>query len=147
MDDSITGWINGATGESNEKQVPTFFIWFSKNYAYSSLLLLPVFSLASYLSFFKYETNYLEHVVINAYITGHQAIFYTLFAIAGTFIDSDAVEIFSLLIAVLYTGWVFWQFFSEGNRTINILRSIMTYILYLIFGFCLLLILMGISEL
>lgn len=146
MDDLISGWVNGATGPAEGMQPPTIFIWFSKNYAYSSLLLLPVFSLASYLSFLKFGTNYLEHIVINSYITGQQAIFYSLFAIVTTVIESDVIEVLSLLLSVSYTCWVFWHFFSEGNRTMNLLRSIMTYTLYLIFSFGLLLVLMGINE-
>ncbi len=146
MDDLLSGWMEGATGKTKEIQVPTIFIWFSKNYAYSSLLLLPIFSLASYLSFLKFDTNYLEHFVINSYITGQQAILYSLFAIVGTVIESDVMEMLSLLVAISYTCWVFWQFFSEGNRMINILRSIMTYMLYMIFNLGLLLALMGINE-
>jgi hypothetical protein len=146
MDDLIAGWVNGATGHSQVPRVSPILIWFSKNYSYSSLLLLPIFSLASYLAFLKYGTNYLEHIVINSYVTGHQAVFYSLFAIVGTAIKSDAIEVFSLLVAISYTCWVFWQFFSEGNRTINILRSMMTYILYFIFSTGLLFALMGIDE-
>ena len=146
MDDLISGWVNLETGQPKGIQAPAILIWFSKNYAYSSLLLLPIFSLASYLSFLKSGKNYLEHIVINSYITGHQAIFYALFAIAGTVIESDVIEMFPLLVAISYTCWVFWQFFSEGNRMMNILRSIMTYILYLIFSLALLFALMGINE-
>jgi hypothetical protein len=146
IDDLIGGWVNGATGNSQVPQVSTILIWFSKNYAYSSVLFLPIFSLASYLAFLKYGTNYLEHIVINSYITGHQAIFYSLFAIIGTVIKSDVIEVFSLLVPMSYTCWVFWSFFSEGNRTINILRSLITYILYLLFSLVLLFALMGINE-
>ena len=147
VDDAITGWMNGATGQKSGVEIPKITTWFSKNYAYSTLLLLPVFSLASYISFLKFGKNYLEHIVVNSYITGHQAIFYSLFAIGGTFIESDVIEIFPLLVAISYTFWVYRQFFSEGNRTMNILRSIITYILYLIFSFGLLVVLAGINEL
>lgn len=146
MDDLISGWINGATGHPQVAQAPTILIWLSNNYAYLSLLLLPIFSLASYLSFLKSGTNYLEHIVINSYVTGHQAIFYSLFAIVRTVTESDVIEVISLLVAVSYACWVFWQFFSEGNRTINILCSIMTYILYLLFSIGLLFALMAVIN-
>ncbi|MEZ5044572.1 MAG: DUF3667 domain-containing protein [Saprospiraceae bacterium] len=146
MDDLISGWINGATGHPQVVQAPIILIWFSKNYAYLSLLLLPIFSLASYLSFIKSDTNYLEHIVINSYITGQQAVFYSMFAIVKMVIESDVIEVFSLFVAISYTYWVFWQFFSKGNRMINILCTIMTYILYLLFSIGLLFALMGINE-
>ena len=147
MDDAVSGWMNGVTGSNSGVEISKIITWFSKNYAYSTLLLLPVFSVASYLSFLKFGKNYLEHIVINSYITGQQAIFYALFAIGGTVIESDAIEVFSFLVSILYTFRVFWQFFLEGNRTVNILRSIMTYMLYLIFSLGLLLALMGIDKL
>lgn len=146
VDDLITGWMNGAAGEDSQVEIPKIAKWFAKNYAYSTLILLPVFSLASYLSFLKFDKNYLEHVVINSYITGHQAIIYFFFAIAGTFIESDVIETFPLLLAVPYNIWVFGQLFMNGNRTMNLLRMIMTYILYLIFSLVLLMLLAGISE-
>lgn len=145
IEDLITGWMNGATEQNAGVGIPKIATWFAKNYAYTTLILLPLFSLASFLSFFKFGKNYFEHFVINSYITGQQAILYALFAIVETVSKSDAIEAFSLLGVIPYTFWVFWQFFSEGNRTMNILRSIMTYILYLIFSLGFLLALMGLN--
>lgn len=145
IEDLITGWMNGATEPNAGVGIPKIATWFAKNYAYTTLILLPLFSLASFLSFFKFGKNYFEHFVINSYITGQQAILYALFAIVETVSKSDAIEAFSLLGVIPYTFWVFWQFFSEGNRTMNILRSIMTYILYLIFSLGFLLALMGLN--
>jgi hypothetical protein len=131
--DVTTGWMKGVTLQDSDVELPEVATWVLKNYAYLTLLLLPVFSLASYLSFFKFDKTYLEHLIVNSYTTGHQAIFYSLFVVGETVIDGDVMEILSILVAVLYTFWVFWQLFSEGNRMMNILRSIMTYILYFIF--------------
>ena len=98
----------------------------------------PVLSQKSPRVFFNYRKTYLEHIVINAYITGQQAIFYTVFVLAGAVIDSEVVEGLSLLLVVSYAFWVFWQLFSTGNRLLNILRSILTYVLYLAFSMVLL---------
>ena len=144
--DVITGWMNGATGQNSNVEIPKIASWFLTNYATSTLLLLPVFSLASYISFLKFGKTYFEHLVVNSYITGHQGIFYSFFLIGGTVLESDVIEFFAVLAAVSYIFWVFWQFFSEGNRIINILRSILTYILYLIFSTVLLVVLFAINE-
>ena len=146
VDDLITGWMNGATGQNSKEEIPEIANWFTRNYAYSTLLLLPVFSFASYLSFYKFNKTYVEHVVINSYITGQQAIVYSLFAVVGTFIENEIIEAFPLLFVIPYTFWVFRQFFFNGSRMVNLLRSIMTYILYLIFSFGLLILLAGINE-
>jgi len=147
MDDTITGWMNGVSGQNSEFEMPNIANWFAKNYAYSSLLLLPVFSLASYISFRKFGKNYLEHIVVNSYITGHQAIIYSLFAILGISIEHEIIELLSLLLAITYTIWTFNQLFMDGNRIKSILRTILTYILYLIFSLGLLMLLAGITEL
>lgn len=126
--------------------MPAILVWFSRNFSYATILLLPVFSFASYLSFLGLGANYLEHIVLNSYTTGQQAIFYSLFAIIKTFIDSDVIELLPVLIAISYTFWVFWQFFKKGNRVKNILRSMLTYILYLVFSFGILILTMGVSK-
>lgn len=87
--------------------------WLLANYAYATLLLIPVFSLASYLAFFNYHKTYLEHLVINAYITSQQAIFYTVFVLAGTVIDSEIVEQVSLLVVVSMSFGCFGNFFPQ----------------------------------
>jgi hypothetical protein len=124
----------GATEQNSDIEIPKIASWFLSNYAYTTLLLLPIFSLASYISFYKFHKTYLEHVVINSYITGHQAFLYTLFAFTGTIIDSNIMEVFSAILAISFTFWVYWHFFSAGNRTINLVRSTLTYLLYLIFS-------------
>ncbi len=148
MDDLVSGMLLAGAEQGNALKVSKTIIWFSKNYAYSSLLLLPFFSLASYISFSEFDTNYLEHIVLNSFIAGQQAILYSLLAIVGTLIEnSDLVATFSLLISFLYLYWVFQQFFSIGSRMGNLLRTLMTYMLYLILNFFLLILNMVVSGL
>lgn len=134
FDDLVTGFMEGGVERNKDAEAPSVLIWLSNNYAYASLLLLPVFSLASYLAFLHFSKNYFEHIVINAYITGQQAILYAIFALTGTFIETELLEAFPFLVSPAYTFWVFWQVFPKGNRVLNILRSLMAYILYLLFG-------------
>ncbi|MEZ4777168.1 MAG: DUF3667 domain-containing protein [Bacteroidia bacterium] len=130
--DLVQGWMNGASELHSNVEIPNIASWFLANYAYTALLLLPIFSLASYIAFLTFQKTYLEHVVLNAYITGHQALLYSFFAVIGTVTGSPIFEMLPAFVAVSYTFWVFWQFFSPGNRAMNILRSLMTYSLYLI---------------
>lgn len=136
--DLIAGWMNGASEQNSNVEIPEIASWFLTNYAYTTLLLLPIFSLASYFAFFKFNKTYLEHIVLNSYITGHQAIFYSLFAVIGAITLNPVFEILPAMVAVSYTFWVFWQFFSHGDRGMNILRSLMTYTLFSIFSIMLL---------
>lgn len=144
--DLVAGWMNGASELNSNVEIPKIASWFLTHYAYTTLLLLPIFSLASYIAFFKFNKTYLEHVVLNSYITGHQAIFYSLFVVIGSDTVNPVFEMLPAIVAVSYTFWVFWQFFSQGNRAMNILRSLLVYILYIILSIMLLGLLM-INEL
>jgi len=146
LDDIVTGWSNGALDLGEQTTVPTVLRWFSANFAYTTLLLLPVFSLASFLSFRRFGRNYAEHLVINTYTTGQQALIYSAFALVRTVFNYEVLEMLQFLAAFSYIFWVFWQFFREGNRFINILRSVLTYILYLLFSMVVLGVVTGISE-
>ncbi|CAL2082853.1 DUF3667 domain-containing protein [Tenacibaculum sp. 190524A02b] len=134
MNDVVLGFTESAQGNKNNRiEVPVLFTWLSKNFAYTTILLLPVFSFASYIAFKNFAVNYIEHLVLNAYITGQQAVFYSFFIILKKLIKIEILELIPVVLAVLYTFWVFWGFFNEGNRLVNILRTIIVYILYLIF--------------
>lgn len=128
--DFISGWNEGSREKDAEVQL--ILIWFSENYAYSTLFLVPIFSLASYLSFFRLKKNYIEHIVINSYITGQQAILYSLFAVVGLVIENKLLEIAPFAASASYNIFVYYKIFDDGNRVINVLRSIGTYIIYLI---------------
>jgi hypothetical protein len=130
--DFISGWNEGSRGKDTEIQL--ILIWFSEKYAYTTLLLVPIFTFASYLSFLRFDRNYVEHFVINSYITGQQAVLYTFFAVIGSVVENKFLEITPFVVNASYTVFVYYKIFNEGNRVINILRSIATYILYLIFS-------------
>ncbi len=147
MDDLVTGFATGAYDAGNPADIPPILIWFAQNFAYTTLSLLPIFSLASYLAFMRFQTSYLEHFVLNAYVTGQQAIFYTLLALVKQWVDLGILELLTLIITSGYAFWVFWQFFDQGSRWSNILRSLWTYVLYLLFSLMALLLLMGLATL
>lgn len=143
MDDLITGFSTGASENDQADKIPGIIIWFAKNYAYTTLLLLPVFSLASYLSFRGWGKTFLEHFVINSYITGQQAIFYTLFALLNKLKPSTTLELLPLLVAVSYTCWVFWQIFNPRKPLVISAKILLTYVTYLVFCTVLLLGVLG----
>lgn len=132
LDDFLIGFSNGASEKGGEEGLITQVEWFAENYAYTTLLLLPVFSLASYISFISFKTNYAEHLVLNAYITGQQAIIYSLFALVMFVGDFYYLEPIPLILAVLYTMWVFNGFFEQENRVLVVLRTLLTYLIYYI---------------
>lgn len=146
MNDAIFGFAKGAKDIHGDSNIPSSISLLADNYAYTTLFLLPVFALASYICFPKTQANYFEHVVINAYITGQQAIIYTFAASIIGVIDKDILESIPIFIGVLYCFWVFYQLFDKGNRVINILRTICTYIIYIVVSMILFFIFLSIGE-
>ncbi|MGZ2371694.1 DUF3667 domain-containing protein [Ancylomarina sp. YFZ004] len=133
MNEIISGLAEASNDTESKTEISSMLTWLSANFAYATLILLPIFSFASYLSFWGLGKNYLEHIVLNSYVTGQQAIFYSIFLLPKVFIDDIYyLESIPFIVSILYAFWVFWQFFTEGNRTINIFRSILTYILYMV---------------
>ncbi|CAM1344023.1 DUF3667 domain-containing protein [Tenacibaculum amylolyticum] len=146
--DVFTGW-NKAYKESNtrkDKEI-RFLSWFVNNYAYTMLLLLPIFSFASYISFKKVNFNYFEHLVLNSFITGQQAIIYTLFIpfkyISG---HNNFSEIVYIAFVFVYPIWVFVQFFNSYKKWKVIFLTLLTYFYYLVFSTILFLILLAINN-
>lgn len=142
-DDLVTGFSLGGSGK---EEMPTILVWIAKNYTYTTLILLPVFSFASFLCFKRLGRNYFEHSVINSYITGQQAIFYTLFALLKKYIESEVLEVVPIIIATSYTFWVYSQLSDKERRIKVLLRSSLTYLLYLILSTGMLALIMGITE-
>lgn len=147
MDEIIVGFTTGAYDAGEGIEIPAALTWFSKNYAYTTLLLLPVFSLASYLFFRRGGRNYLEHIVLNSYISGQQAVVYASFMLLNAVVQAEILEVLPVFVSIFYAVWVLGQFFPEGNRMIHLLRSFLTYLLYLMASIGLLVAVMGITEL
>lgn len=144
--DLFTGWFNRESELNSNAELPEFASWLLAHYPYLALIMIPVFSLASFVAFYKFDKNYLEHLLINSYITGHQAIIYSLFVVLGTITDSDLMVILSLSVAVLYNFWVFIQLFSEGHVVMNIMRVITAYFIYAIISAALMIVLLTINK-
>lgn len=143
---AISGFSEGAYSSEMKSEFPILITWFAKNYAYATLFLIPIFSFASYISFYRFKTNYLEHIVLNCYITGNQAIFYSIFSLLHSTFNNESLESFSVIVAMAYSFWVFSRFFTGGNKIITTLRSMLTYALYFIFALVALMILMAIQD-
>ncbi len=136
IDDFLNGASAGVTDTGkDENSIAKFPIvhWLSNNYAYATLLLIPIFSLASFISFLGLGRNYLENIVINSYITGQQAIFYSFFTVIGAFFDiHDFTVLSAVIISVLFNFWSYVQFFGNTKKAFVIIRLFLTYFLFYI---------------
>ena len=145
IDDLLAGFMAGA--DDDKVQAPPILIWFSKNYAYGILLLLPVYALGTFIAFKRAKLNYLEHVVLNAYVIGQQALFYSLLPAFSWWHNNDAFTWVTHGLSVLYAFWVHWQFFNKSNRWVNVLATLFAYFLFMFFSIGLLLISLVLTNL
>ncbi len=147
MNDFVTGFASGPNDSEVDGKTLAILKWFTGNYAYTTLILIPVFSLASYFTFLKSRCNYLEHVVLNAYITGQQAIIYSVSAmLIFLFGDTDLLVILTLGTSIGYALFVFMQFFLKHRPVSVVFRFIFTYILYLVLLVLVLFLVFSFSE-
>ncbi len=136
LNDGIEGIILGATDAAESTLSPEFqdkLDVIKNNYAILMLVLIPVYALGSYVAFKGTGYNYLEHLVLTAFITGHQALLYTLITILGVPLSGHYLkDILSLLIPISYAFIVYWQLYSGRNRATLIFPFVGSYLIFLI---------------
>jgi hypothetical protein len=147
IDAFYSGWMSGASDFKQESNAQKVLGWFVYNYRFSILFLLPVYSLASFLSFRKFGFNYLEHIVINCYISGQQALIYGIFSLGEALLRNQLLENTSFFFSFGYAVWVFWRLFDQKKPSGRVFRTFLTYILYGLFGTLLLFVAMAILSL
>ena len=90
---------------------------FSNEYmAYSTIIFLPFTALFTLLMFRRAKKNYLEHLVLNAYISGEMVVFFILFALPWLLISMDLFNLmsgFTALAAYVYFLIVSARYFNR----------------------------------
>ncbi|NRB84467.1 MAG: DUF3667 domain-containing protein [Winogradskyella sp.] len=129
LNDFKEGFDNAKT-ESREFELSNTGIidWLKTNQTYLVFAFVPIFSLASFIVFFKAKYNYYEHLVLQLYITGQQFIIITVFTCAF-FFNSEILIISTLFGCVLYSLYTYWQFFNKKSFLNIFFRYILIQIL------------------
>lgn len=131
LSEFISGVTIALNNDNTTELLSTKFLnWLANNHAYATLILLPFFSLASYLAFIKSKYNYFEHLVLNFYITGQQMIIYLIFSFV--LLEDNYLQFIPIILGVLFTFWTFYQFFETKKFYTKILLTLITYIYFLI---------------
>ncbi|MCP5062764.1 MAG: DUF3667 domain-containing protein [Ignavibacteriae bacterium] len=128
----------------------TILNWMGNHYAYSTLLILLVFSSASSLAFIKSKYNYFEHLILNLYIEGQRMVIYLIFIPLLYFITDEnylvTVQLIQLTLTILLTFWTYLQFFDTKKLLSKILLTLLTYVYFLILLFLIMILASGISR-
>jgi hypothetical protein len=127
--------VNGTGREADELRESFNKVreWISSHYALVSLLLLPIFSVGTFFSFRKKGYNFIEHLILNAFLTSQRLVlvivlspFYTLLngvKELKTLSDTVALVVFFL------TLWTLVQFFNTTKKSTVFWRTLLSFII------------------
>lgn len=129
VNDVVIGFKSGMQAK-NDTSGYEILNWLTKHQTYVTLLFIPLFSFASYLAFKKSKFNYIEHLIMNFYITGQQMIIYMILGLV--FLKDNILMGAPVIIGTLFNLWVFLQFFQDKTTLKKILLILLTYILFIL---------------
>lgn len=110
------------TMEMMNDKLKEYFEWYV-------LIQLPLIAWVYFLFFRKYGTNYIEQLVICAYVTGmHTLISVVLLPLTGHYpVTGYWIQ---LLVPVLLFVWTYLQYYQSRSKSAVILKTILGYILF-----------------
>jgi Protein of unknown function (DUF3667) len=154
LDDFLKGMAAGSSDEGDDVNLATFVSWINwlnEHYALSILILIPIFSLAVYLVFKRHGYNYVQILILNAFVYGQNTIiFFILHVLQFLIQDFDITELMNTakpIIGFIYSTWVYVQFFKKDAPVFAIFKNILSHVLYTILLIFFLICAMGISSL
>ncbi len=110
--------------------------WMGEHYAVVALIQLPIAALGTYLAFFKQGYNYIEHFILNAFLTAQSLLVHiVLFPFTYIFNKTPALNIFSgieNIISILLVIWVLMQFFNKQKKAATFWYTLLSFIIYII---------------
>ncbi len=105
--------------------------WISSHYAFTTLLLLPITSLGTYWAFKKERYNFIQHLVMNAFLSGLHIILRIVFLPLLFLFDKEngwTILTNPDLIGAGFTIWALYQFFDYLPKKTRIWKILLSYI-------------------
>lgn len=126
---NITGLGND---EINAQQIKD---WIDSHYAWVSLFTLPFYALGTFIAFRKQGFNYMEHLVLNAFLAGqrlilHIAVFPVIYFLNSTPNLKSFTDLLTLVDLILMV-WAFSQFFNQMSKMKTIWRIFYMYLVFI----------------
>ncbi|MBO0951601.1 DUF3667 domain-containing protein [Fibrella forsythiae] len=136
----IESAIMGFKSVPGNKNAPNTYVvidWILAHYAYTSLLIIPIASLASYVAFVKSKYNYFQHLVLNSFQWGQTTVFHIVYLFITYLINKNnpnyTLDYIEIAIGFLLTYWTYYQFFDTMSSVRKIALTLVSYILFIIF--------------
>ena len=128
LSDTVQVVGEGKRAEEIRKSISEFSEWISAHYAFVSLLLLPVFTIGTFLSFLKKGYNFVEHLVINAFLTGQRLVIRIVLFPIFYLLSGDNLKAFSMFVNMIFfvlAVWTFTQIFNTMKKSTVFWRTLL----------------------
>jgi len=132
--------FNRSTTEEKSPLILNFEIineWIGTHYSWMTLFLLPFYALASFCAFKKIGYNYVEHLILNSFLTAQRLLFriatLPLLYFYNNTPTSNIISIVTNIIDFALTFWVYMQFFNKYSKTKSFWLSILSYLFFGLF--------------
>lgn len=107
--------------------------WLSNHYALATCLLIPLYSLGSFIAFRKQGYNFIEHLALNAFL-GSQRLMVRIVTIPILIIYNGTEQMHIIAIAYIFLDiilitWSYCQFFNKLPVVKSILLSVLSYVI------------------
>lgn len=92
-------------------------------------MLLPVFTVGTFLSFRKKGYNFVEHLVINAFLTGQRLVIRIVLFPIFYFLSGENLKAFSMFVNLIFfvlAFWAFVQIFNTLKKSTVFLRMLLS---------------------
>lgn len=110
--------------------------WIANHFALATGLLIPLYSLGSFIAFRKQGYNYAEHLTLNTFLASQRLLFrIAAFPLLVIFNGSDKMHFLNniyILIDIILLTWSYSQFFNKLTKVKSILLSILSYLIFYI---------------
>lgn len=134
LTDFLDGFYTGTTADKSKTDLGFLgevVQWMSSHYAYTTLLIIPIISLASYLCFYRTKYNYFQHLILNSFVAGQRTVLFLILLPFTYFITDkeingtiDTIKVYS---GICLTFWIYYQFFNSSKPIKRVLLTILTY--------------------
>lgn len=108
--------------------------WMGSHYALTRLLSIPFLALGTWICFLRQGYNYVEYLVLSAFITAQSLVFLIIILpLYYYFRDSDWFNVFSYAAQLALVLWAYVQFFNKLSKFRIVIQSLGTLLLYTLF--------------
>jgi hypothetical protein len=110
--------------------------WLGTHFALATCLLLPLYTLGSFIAFRKQGYNFVEHLVLNTFLASQRlllriATFPVWVFFNGTAYIQPVTRVY-IIFDIILMGWGYCQFFNKQTRVKSILLTILSYTVFII---------------